>query len=117
MLFHMFEVDFDTGLVDMNKVSRHKLNNQCSDNADRYVCFGIRDVESLTGEAPHLMLGSVYERYLDMEWLCDNTLVIHVLDGRVCAATIITSHECGALRAWLGSGNMAGFQQTLKAVI
>ncbi len=113
----MFEVDFDTGRTDVNRVTRSVLDNQCSENANLYVCYRILNVASLAGAAPHLTRGPVYANYLDMANLRDNTLVIHVIEGEVRAATIISSHDssCNILKAWLTEANMPAFKRTLTS--
>ena len=111
---YMGEIDFDTGIAMFRQVSRRKLNNQCSDNAHKYVCFRFADARSLIRD--QLVTGPVYEEYLDMALLNKSTLVIHVIDREVRAATILAGsmEDKEAIKAWLQSRESSTFHQTLS---
>ena len=108
----MFEVDFDTMRCDVNRLTRKRLDMQCSEG-ESYFCFKILCVKSMRTPQPSLERGQRIDEYLDMALLAEQTLVVHVKNNDVCASTILLKPGSNSLAQWI-SGNMAEFHNTVR---
>ena len=110
----MGEIDFETGRVDVHRLSRGRLNRQCSDNADRYVVCRM-----LTENGRVRLERSRQSRaLLDFKKIGNDTLVIHVISGEVCAASVVVeSHVQNAVFCDWVRNDMAGFRAQLALII
>jgi len=108
------EIDFETGRVDVNLISRGRLNRQCSDNADRYVVCRMLTENGRV----RLERSRQYRALLDFKKIGNDTLVIHVIFGEVVAAsTVVKSRvESAVFHNWVRN-DMAGFRAQLALII
>ena len=113
-MVYMGEIDFETGLVDVRRWRRGKLDKQCSDNADLYVvCRMLTE----NGQV-RLERCREYRGILDFKRICNDTLVIHVISGEVVAAsTVVSSLVQSAMFHDFVRNDMAGFRAQLRRAL
>ena len=113
-MVYMWEIDFETDRVDVHRWRRGKLDKQCSDNADLYVvCRMLTENGRVRLERSRECRG-----ILDFKRIGNDTLVIHVISGEVCAASVVVEgHVQNAVFCdWVRS-DMAGFRAQLALII